>query len=80
MTDSAMLRKLIERSGYKQRYIAERLGITYQGFLKKLNNESEFKASEIQILYKLLGMTEAEREAIFFAGNVDNLSTDRRKE
>lgn len=78
MTDSVMLRTLIERSGYKQRYIAERLGITYQGFLKKLNNETEFKASEIQILYKLLGMTEAEREAIFFASSVEKTSTCRR--
>lgn len=77
MTDSAMLRKLIEKSGYKLRYIAERIGITYQGFLKKLNNETEFKASEIQILYELLGMTEVEREAIFFAGIVDKISTNR---
>lgn len=67
MTDSVLLRKTIERSGYKLRFLAERLGITYQGFLKKLNNETEFKASEIQTLYQILGMTEAEREAIFLA-------------
>lgn len=77
MTNSAMLRKLIEKSGYKLRYIAERIGITYQGFLKKLNNESEFKASEIQILYELLSMTEVEREAIFFANIVDKTSTSK---
>ena len=59
-----------EQSGYKLRFIAGKLGITYQGFLKKINNESEFKASEIQILYNLLDMDEADREAIFFALNV----------
>lgn len=71
MTNTKVLRDKIDDSGYKLRYIAKQLGITYQGFLKKINNETEFKASEIQILFELLHMTEAEREAIFFAQNVD---------
>ena len=70
MTNTQLLRDKIEQSGYKLRFIAGKLGITYQGFLKKINNESEFKASEIQILYNLLDMDEADREAIFFALNV----------
>lgn len=70
MTNTQLLRGKIEQSGYKLGFIAGKLGITYQGFLKKINNESEFKASEIQILYNLLDMDEADREAIFFALNV----------
>ena len=48
MTNTTMLRSKIEEPGYKLRFIAKQLGITYQGFLKKINNETEFKASEIQ--------------------------------
>ena len=39
----------------------------YQGLLNKINNRSEFRANEIQALYDLLGLTEEERVAIFFA-------------
>lgn len=66
MTDTALLRKKIELSGYKMVYIAKRIGITYQGFLKKVNNESEFKASEIQTICALLHIDSREKEAIFF--------------
>ena len=66
MTDTKLLRDKIETSGYKLRFIAAKIGITYQSLLKKMNNESEFKASEIQALYVLLGLNEEEREAIFF--------------
>ena len=75
MTDTQLLREKIDKSGYKLRFIAAKLGITYPGFLKKINNETEFKASEIQILYDLLNMDGAERDAIFFAVNVDKTST-----
>lgn len=66
MTNTSLLRKKIDESGYKLRFIATKLGITYQGFLKKINNETEFKASEMQILRKLLNLTDAEFEEIFF--------------
>lgn len=66
MTNTKFLRSKIDESGYKLRYIAKQLGITYQGFLKKIKNETEFKASEIQVLCELLHLTEAERNAIFF--------------
>lgn len=66
MTDTKLLRDKIEQSGYKLRFIANKIGITYQGLLKKINNETEFKASEIQALYILLNLNEQEREAIFF--------------
>lgn len=75
MTNSNMLRAKIDESGYKLRFIAGKLGITYQGFLKKINNETEFKASEIQILKELLNLTEEERNKIFFASYVDEIST-----
>lgn len=65
MTDSRLLYEKIDKSGYKLRFIAEKIGVTYQCFLNKINNRSEFRASEIQMLYELLSMTEEERVAIF---------------
>lgn len=65
MTNTKLLREKIEQSGYKLRFIAEKIGITYQGLLNKINNRSEFRANEIQALYDLLGLTEEERVAIF---------------
>lgn len=66
MTNTALLREKIDESGYKLRFVAKKIGITYQGFLKKINNESEFKASEIQGLKELLNLTDEERDKIFF--------------
>lgn len=71
MTNSNLLRVKIDESGYKLRFVAGKLGITYQGFSKKINNETEFKATEIQILKELLNLTDEERDKIFFALDVD---------
>ena len=66
MTNTSLLKGKIEESGYKLGFIAKRLGITYQGFLKKVNNETEFKATEIQTLCDLLNIDIQQKEAIFF--------------
>jgi hypothetical protein len=71
MTDSKILREKINECGYKLKYIASILGISHQGLINKLNNESEFKASEIQTLTNLLKLTTREKEKIFFAKKVD---------
>ena len=71
MTNKDLLEKYIEKSGYKKSFIAKKLGITSYGFLLKINNKSEFKASEIGILCKLLKISVEERMAIFFAKEVD---------
>ena len=71
MTDTKMLRRKIDQSGYKLRFVASKMGITYQGLLKKIKNETEFKASEVQTLYDLLALSEDERTDIFFAKEVD---------
>ena len=66
MTNTNLLKKKIDESGYKLRFIASKLGITYQGFLKKIYNETEFKGSEMQILRELLNLMDSEFEQIFF--------------
>lgn len=71
MTNTALLREKIDESGYKLRFVAKQIGITYAGFLKKINNETEFKASEIQRLKELLNLSDEERDKIFFTLNVE---------
>jgi hypothetical protein len=66
MTNTKLLRERIERSGYKYTMLAEKLDLTYQGFLNKIENNREFKASEIEALRILLGLTDEERDEIFF--------------
>lgn len=66
MTDTAKLRAIIKESGLKYEYIAESLGITYQGLKNKIENIREFKASEIARLCDILNISER-RDEIFFA-------------
>lgn len=67
MTNTEMLTKYIKESGYLKGYLANALGITTYGLMRKINNQSEFKASEIATLCKLLKIPKKDRDAIFFA-------------
>lgn len=67
MTNTEALREAIKRSGYRIYYIAENLGLTYTGLQKKVNGETEFKATEISKLSEMLKLSVAERDRIFFA-------------
>ncbi len=69
MTNTKLLEEKIDKSGYKKSYIAKAIGLKSTfGLLKKIRNESEFKATEINILCDLLKIeTLEEKEAIFFA-------------
>lgn len=67
MTDTEMLQNIIRQSGYKLKYVTDYLNITYQGFQKKINNITEFKASEIAKLGTLLKLSKTEIELIFFS-------------
>lgn len=67
MTNTELLREKIKEHGFKLTFVAGKCGLTYAGFLKKLNNESEFKASEISNLKELLCLDDVERNKIFFA-------------
>lgn len=71
MTNTPMLEQYIEDSGYKRNFLAKQLGITSYTLSMKIQNESEFKASEIDILCSLLDIGTEERMAIFFAKEVE---------
>ena len=67
MTNTALLEKRITESGYKKSFIASKIGISAYALSLKINNKTEFKASEITILCELLGIEDQERTSIFFA-------------
>lgn len=75
MTDTKVLNEEISNAGVTVTFIAAKLGITREGFYKKLNNETEFKASEISKMQNLLHLTNEKRDEIFFATKVESKST-----
>lgn len=66
MTDSEKLKKRIAESGVSISFIARKMGISREGLYKKINNKTEFKASEISRIKEVLGLSNCERDAIFF--------------
>ena len=78
MTNTPLLEDYIDRSGYKRSYIAKRLGVSSYTLAMKINNESEFKASEIDSMCEILSIDMDQRMAIFFAKKVDFKSTTNK--
>ena len=66
MTNTELLKSRIQTSGLKKRYIADQLGITYQGFYLKLIGKNEFLGSEIQKITTLLNIPDKDIKPIFF--------------
>ena len=73
MTNTQLLEEKIRQSGYKKSYIAKVIGLKSAfGLAKKIRNENEFKAGEINALCNLLKIESLEeKELIFFANIVD---------
>lgn len=65
MTNTEKLRIAIKCAGLKLGYIADNLGITRESLNMKMRNETEFKASEIVTLKRILNLTDEERNDIF---------------
>ena len=73
MTNTNMLRDVIARSGLKIGFIAQVVGISRAALHRKINNESPFNQFEIEKMCSVLPIkTLKEKEAIFFAKDVDN--------
>lgn len=67
MVNTILLRNKIRDSGLKINYIAQRSGILRETLYNKLNGKSEFTASEIVSLTKILSLTKKERDEIFLS-------------
>lgn len=71
MTNTTLLKKKIDSSGYKVIFLAEKVGLTPQGFYKKLKDGSEWTFSQVMILKDLLYLTNEEVDSIFFNEKVE---------
>lgn len=67
MTNTELLEQKIKESGKKVSYLAEKVGLSYAGFRNCVINKSEFKARQIDVLCKELGIDLKEMKRIFFA-------------
>lgn len=67
MTNTRLLIEAIEKSGLKKAWIAEQLNITTAALQMKITNSTEFKASEIIKLTKVLLLTKRQRDDIFLS-------------
>ena len=71
MTNTTLLKQKIDASGYKVIYLAERVGLTPQGFYKKLKDGSEWTFSQVMVLKELLHLSKEEVDRIFFNEKVE---------
>lgn len=63
MANTLQLELEIRRNGLSKKEVAKSLGLSEQGFLLKLNNKTEFKASEIRKMCDLLKLPD---NSLFF--------------
>lgn len=66
MLNTKLLEKRIDDSGMTMVAIAEKTGILRETLYNKLKGSSEFKASEISSISRVLGLSSSDRDAIFF--------------
>ena len=67
MTDKNLLYYFVKRAGFKNKDIAEAIGITSAGYSLKISNKSDFRQSEIKTICDMLKLTVEERDRVFFA-------------
>lgn len=80
MTNTKLLRSIIDKKGLKMKYVAERMGLSAYGFQLKVENKKEFKTSEVTALCDILEIESLEqKEKIFFA-KIDDLKSSKEEE
>lgn len=71
MINTDALREAINKSGRSMNYVAEALKISRGALYDKMTGSTEFKASEISTLYKLLDLELDDISRIFFNRKVN---------
>ena len=75
MLNTKLLEKRIDDSGMTMVAIAEKTRILRETLYNKLKGSSEFKASEISSISRVLGLSSSDRDAIFFENGGELNST-----
>lgn len=65
MVNEKLLKAKIIEKGIEKKVIAEKLGISPTSLNYKLNNKTEFKGSEIQLLSQILDISK-DKDRFFF--------------
>jgi transcriptional regulator with XRE-family HTH domain len=78
MVDVTKLRQRVAESGYKLGHISRLLGLSRPSLTAKIRGKSEFSVSEVQRMAQILNLSPTEKEAIFFAEDVNYYSTGDR--
>lgn len=65
ITDTQMLDKYIDISGYKIKFLVETLGISRQAFDQKRKGLIPFRPAEVYVLCDMLKIPNEEKEKIF---------------
>lgn len=66
MTNGKLLKEIAKAKQVTLQELAEALGLTRQGLSKKIENRSEFRVSEVSKLSEILGLSEQQKQEIFF--------------
>ena len=61
MTNRDLFQEIVKRSGLKMGYLAEKMGMTHQTLLNKLQNKTEFTVYEAQVFMVVTGCFAEER-------------------
>lgn len=67
MVNSERLRERVKATGIKKVFIADKLGISLQGYLNKESGKSDFTSSEIAVIRKLLNINNKDVAEIFLS-------------
>ena len=67
MTDTLELKTFLFRKQITLEKLSDLIGLSTTTLSYKINNKIEFKSSEIKAMQEILGLTNDERDKIFFA-------------
>lgn len=78
MTNSNKLRGRIVEKGYTLSGFSNAMHVSRPSLRKKINGESEFKASEIEKICLLLDLSHSDIGNYFFAHDVSKMETNQK--
>ena len=70
MVDLEKLKKAIQKKGLSYSDVAKALGVTRSCISHKMSGVIDFKVSQVYLLAELLGLSEQERDEIFYKDEV----------
>lgn len=79
MVDTIKLADAFKKSGLKNGYISRRLNISYNSLANKINNRTEFKASELTALQDILNLPNDKFFEIFLAKDKEVSVSDTQR-